>query len=318
MYAALQGNNGRKHGLMMGMVLQSQMPRQHEIMEERTTGYDKIQKNDMWLLSMFDARHQNRYVNVDWVIARWMKRKRAGTKKESQICCGQFISKIAKEVQGVDKEVVRRLSALNYYRIWIRLTLDDLISTLMEKLILERSISRCTKRLIQRISLTGFPAQSVGSSNTDVLDTPCLLVLITGTSQSRQYGTDKTNITRKPSKTGKHEHGNQKSTKEAKDSKPKPRKVNYGQAQSKKVNSQVKDDNSSEVQHDGRVRFVKSSTLIGSFKLEGHVAMKKAQGEEIDHDPTAQNHDPMIGNLYGQDQKERVMQGRPRIFINWL
>ncbi|GJY17766.1 hypothetical protein Tco_0389257 [Tanacetum coccineum] len=25
----------------------------------RTTGYDKIQKNDLWLLSMFDARHQN-------------------------------------------------------------------------------------------------------------------------------------------------------------------------------------------------------------------------------------------------------------------
>ncbi|GJS91684.1 reverse transcriptase domain-containing protein [Tanacetum coccineum] len=41
---------------------------------------------------------------------------------------------------------------------------------------------------IQRISLTGFPAQSVGSSNTDVLDSPCLLVLITGTSQSRQHG----------------------------------------------------------------------------------------------------------------------------------
>ncbi|GJZ36433.1 hypothetical protein Tco_0582624 [Tanacetum coccineum] len=42
---------------------------------------------------------------------------------------------------------------------------------------------------IQRISLTGFPAQSVGSSNTDVLDSPCLLVLITGTSQSRQHVT---------------------------------------------------------------------------------------------------------------------------------
>ncbi|GKA60281.1 hypothetical protein Tco_0759688, partial [Tanacetum coccineum] len=26
---------------------------------QRTTGYDKIQKNDLWLLSMFDARHQN-------------------------------------------------------------------------------------------------------------------------------------------------------------------------------------------------------------------------------------------------------------------
>ncbi|GJX54236.1 2-alkenal reductase, partial [Tanacetum coccineum] len=32
-----------------------------------------------------------------------------------------------------------------------------------------------------------FPAQSVGSSNTDVLESPCLLVLITGTSQSRQH-----------------------------------------------------------------------------------------------------------------------------------
>nr|GEW83074.1 hypothetical protein [Tanacetum cinerariifolium] len=27
---------------------------------QRTTGYDKIQKIDLWLLSMFDARHQNR------------------------------------------------------------------------------------------------------------------------------------------------------------------------------------------------------------------------------------------------------------------
>nr|GEX11736.1 NADPH-dependent aldehyde reductase 1, chloroplastic-like [Tanacetum cinerariifolium] len=33
----------------------------------------------------------------------------------------------------------------------------------------------------------GFPAQSVGSSNTEVLDSPCLLVLIIGTSQSRQH-----------------------------------------------------------------------------------------------------------------------------------
>ncbi|GJV68495.1 hypothetical protein Tco_1484004 [Tanacetum coccineum] len=35
-----------------------------------TTGYDKIQKNDLWLLIMFDARHQNGYANVAWLIAR--------------------------------------------------------------------------------------------------------------------------------------------------------------------------------------------------------------------------------------------------------
>ncbi|GJW17355.1 hypothetical protein Tco_0024791 [Tanacetum coccineum] len=50
-----------------------------------------------------------------------------------------------------------------------------------------KSLLEVTAAKIQRISLTGFPAQSVGSSNTDVLDLPCLLVLITGTSQSRQH-----------------------------------------------------------------------------------------------------------------------------------
>ncbi|GJY58489.1 hypothetical protein Tco_0458381 [Tanacetum coccineum] len=66
---------------------------------QRTTGYDKIQKNDLWLLSMFDARHQNGYENVAWLIARWMKRKGAGTQKKSQIYCGQLFSKIARKVK---------------------------------------------------------------------------------------------------------------------------------------------------------------------------------------------------------------------------
>ncbi|GJR54318.1 hypothetical protein Tco_1404839 [Tanacetum coccineum] len=44
--------------------------------------------------------------------------------------------------------------------------------------------------------------------------------------------TDISKITRKPSKTGKHGHGKRKSTREAKDSKPKPEKVKL---QSKKA-----------------------------------------------------------------------------------
>ncbi|GKD64304.1 hypothetical protein Tco_1306412 [Tanacetum coccineum] len=63
---------------------------------QRTTGYDKMQKNDLWLLSMFEARHQNGYANVAWLIVWWMKRKGAGSQKESMICCGQFFMKIAK------------------------------------------------------------------------------------------------------------------------------------------------------------------------------------------------------------------------------
>ncbi|GKD74268.1 hypothetical protein Tco_1332550 [Tanacetum coccineum] len=57
---------------------------------QRTTGYDKIQKNDLWLLSMFDARHQNRVLTED---------------------------------------VVRILSALIYYRDLDTITLRDLIDS---------------------------------------------------------------------------------------------------------------------------------------------------------------------------------------------
>ncbi|GJR81475.1 hypothetical protein Tco_0152260, partial [Tanacetum coccineum] len=42
---------------------------------QRTTGYDKIQKNDLWLLSMFDARDQNGYANVAWLVARLLGKR---------------------------------------------------------------------------------------------------------------------------------------------------------------------------------------------------------------------------------------------------
>ncbi|GJZ53332.1 hypothetical protein Tco_0608217 [Tanacetum coccineum] len=96
---------------------------------QRTTGYDKIQKNDLWLLSMFDARHQNRYANVAWLIARWMKRKGAGTQRESQICCGQFIMKISRKSRVLTDAVLRSLSALIYCRDLDTTTLRELIDS---------------------------------------------------------------------------------------------------------------------------------------------------------------------------------------------
>ncbi|GJT33362.1 hypothetical protein Tco_0923781 [Tanacetum coccineum] len=96
---------------------------------QMTTRYDKIQKNDLWLLSMFDARQPNGYANVAWVIARWMKRKGTGTQKESQICCGQFISKIARKCRVLTEDVVRSLSAPIYCRDLDTITLRDLIDS---------------------------------------------------------------------------------------------------------------------------------------------------------------------------------------------
>ncbi|GJT97495.1 ribonuclease H-like domain-containing protein [Tanacetum coccineum] len=76
----------------------------HLWLGQRTSEYDKIQKNDLWLLSMFNARHQNRYENVAWLIARWMKRK------------------------GAD-DMIKSLSALIYYRDLGTTTLRELIDS---------------------------------------------------------------------------------------------------------------------------------------------------------------------------------------------
>nr|GEX28344.1 putative reverse transcriptase domain-containing protein [Tanacetum cinerariifolium] len=70
---------------------------------QRTTGYDKIQKNNLWLLSMFDARHQNVYANVAWLIAR-----------KSRV---------------LTDDVIRSLSALIYCRYLDTTTLRDLIDS---------------------------------------------------------------------------------------------------------------------------------------------------------------------------------------------
>nr|GEX56073.1 hypothetical protein [Tanacetum cinerariifolium] len=50
------------------------------------------------------------------------------------------------------------------------------------------SSSAQTKKHDDKTKSVGFPAQSVGYSNTNVLELPCLLGLIIGTSQSRQHG----------------------------------------------------------------------------------------------------------------------------------
>ncbi|GJR57801.1 hypothetical protein Tco_1499963 [Tanacetum coccineum] len=49
---------------------------------KRTTGYDKIQRNVLWLMSMFEDKHQQRYANVAWLIAKWLKRKGVSTQKD--------------------------------------------------------------------------------------------------------------------------------------------------------------------------------------------------------------------------------------------
>ncbi|GKA12610.1 hypothetical protein Tco_0692156 [Tanacetum coccineum] len=83
---------------------------------QRTTGYDKMQKNEIWLMSMFEVKYQNGYANVTWLMEKWLKKKGVGSQKDSMICCGQIITKIAKKMHLLTNEVLNTLSAPNYCR----------------------------------------------------------------------------------------------------------------------------------------------------------------------------------------------------------
>ncbi|GJZ28194.1 hypothetical protein Tco_0572841, partial [Tanacetum coccineum] len=90
----------------------------------RTTGYEKIQRNDLWL-------------------------KGTGSQKDSQICCGQFILKIAKKSRVLTEETIRSLSTLVYCRDLDMTTLRELITS-KDRLIPEIQVDDIPRVAAQR------------------------------------------------------------------------------------------------------------------------------------------------------------------------
>ncbi|GKF96541.1 hypothetical protein Tco_0289276, partial [Tanacetum coccineum] len=76
---------------------------------------------------MFEARHQNGYANVAWLMVKWLKRKGVGSQRDSMICCGKIIMKLAKRMGLLTDEVLNSLSALTYCRALDTTTLRELI-----------------------------------------------------------------------------------------------------------------------------------------------------------------------------------------------
>nr|GEY33325.1 hypothetical protein [Tanacetum cinerariifolium] len=116
-------------GFLKDVLCQGVAQNDHLWLVSENTRYDKIQKNDLWLLSMFDVRHQNGYVNVALLIARWMMRKGAGSQKESMIYYKQFIMSIVKRKNLLSEEVLNSLNALIYCRALDITTLRELINS---------------------------------------------------------------------------------------------------------------------------------------------------------------------------------------------
>ncbi|GJU59164.1 hypothetical protein Tco_1236930 [Tanacetum coccineum] len=54
---------------------------------------DKVQKPDLWLLSLLEEGHN---ANVAWILVVYLSRKTPGIKEQSEICGGQFVTNIGK------------------------------------------------------------------------------------------------------------------------------------------------------------------------------------------------------------------------------
>ncbi|GKE07755.1 hypothetical protein Tco_1411306, partial [Tanacetum coccineum] len=119
------------------------------------TGYDRMQKNKLWLMSMFEAKHQNGYANVAWIMVKWIKRKGVGSQKDSMICYGQLIIKIAKKMRLLTDEVLNSLSAPTYCRALDTTTFRELITSK------ERLISMDPAPGVPRVAISRGPIPSM-------------------------------------------------------------------------------------------------------------------------------------------------------------
>nr|GEY20651.1 agenet-like domain, agenet domain [Tanacetum cinerariifolium] len=90
---------------------------------------DNFNAHDYWLSISQEDNLEDNWENIAWVITKWMKRKGVATQKESQIYCGQFLSKLARKCRVLTDDMVRILSASIYCRDLDTTTLRDLIDS---------------------------------------------------------------------------------------------------------------------------------------------------------------------------------------------
>ena len=73
---------------------------------QRTTGFDKIQRMECWLLSLFERKNMGEYANVAWVVAHWLKKKGKGSQSDSELVCGHLITRLAKGLNTTRKQIL--------------------------------------------------------------------------------------------------------------------------------------------------------------------------------------------------------------------
>ncbi|GKD24891.1 hypothetical protein Tco_1231105 [Tanacetum coccineum] len=124
-------------------------------------GYGQDQKNEFVAMEYVGCRTPKWVAKVAWLITRWMRGKGAGTQKESQICYGQFITKIARKARVLTDVVLRSLSAPIYCKDLDTTTLRELIDS--EGILILEDPQQCVPRF-------GIPRPPRASMNQGVFE----------------------------------------------------------------------------------------------------------------------------------------------------
>ena len=94
---------------------------------QRATRFDKIQRMECWLLSLFEKKNMGEYANVAWVVAHWLKKKGKGSQSDSELVCGHLITRLAKGLNVFTEENMATYSAPTAYKAFDHVTLRDLL-----------------------------------------------------------------------------------------------------------------------------------------------------------------------------------------------
>ena len=77
----------------------------------RTTHRENVTAEDLWVLTRFRKIHDEGFVNAPWLLAKFVMAKGPGRLSTSQICCGHFVTRIARNLGLLIQENIRAASA---------------------------------------------------------------------------------------------------------------------------------------------------------------------------------------------------------------
>ncbi|GJS74191.1 reverse transcriptase domain-containing protein [Tanacetum coccineum] len=108
----------------------------------RSGSRDKVQKPDLWLLSLLDEGHNK---NMAWILAEYLSKRASGIKKSSEIYGGHFVTKIVRKLGFYNQRELAKCSKPIKSESW-------------DNRMFRKAFNRRAKKLSPITPLEGYPS----------------------------------------------------------------------------------------------------------------------------------------------------------------